>query len=89
MLRFPLLESQSLKNVAKVSTTVRTLLAYIIKVLEEMRKAWFGTESLEGGRDVGRKWIKVLEEQERMFDGGEWTPQPLDHLLVSSNPNDE
>ncbi|KAG8962414.1 hypothetical protein FRC00_009620 [Tulasnella sp. 408] len=77
MLRFPLLESQSLKNVAKVSTTVRTLLAYIIKVLEEMRKAWFGTESLEGGRDVGRKWIKVLEEQERMFDGATSKTNPI------------
>ncbi|KIO23930.1 hypothetical protein M407DRAFT_26630 [Tulasnella calospora MUT 4182] len=77
MLRFPLLESQSLKNVAKVSTTVRTLLSYIIKVLEEMRKAWFGTESLEGGRDVGRKWIKVLEEQERMFDGATTKTNPI------------
>ncbi|KAG8951639.1 hypothetical protein FRC04_005927 [Tulasnella sp. 424] len=77
MLRFPLLDSQSLKNVAKVSTTVRTLLSYIIKVLEEMRKAWFGTESLEGGRDVGRKWIKVLEEQERAFEGATSKTNPI------------
>ncbi|KAG8983719.1 hypothetical protein FRB90_005814, partial [Tulasnella sp. 427] len=76
-LRFPLLGSQSLKNVAKILTTVRTLVVYIIKVLEEMRKAWFGTESLEGGRDVGRKWIKVLEEQERMFDGATSKTNPI------------
>lgn len=68
-LSLPTLTSPTLYNVAKVSTTVRSLLTYLTRVLDDMQKAWFGTDSLEGGRDVGRKWIKVLEEKERLLEG--------------------
>ncbi|KAG8908102.1 hypothetical protein FRB99_000546 [Tulasnella sp. 403] len=68
-IQLSLLQSSSLRHVAKASTTVCALLTYLTKVLEEMRRAWFGTPSLEGGRETGRKWIRVLEEKEEMFEG--------------------
>ena len=68
-IQLPLLDSPAVRNVAKVSTVAHSLLTYTLRVLEDMRRAWFGTDSLEGGRDVGQKWIKVLEEKERLIEG--------------------
>ena len=67
VIHFPLLLSDTLTNITKLSTSVRALLTYLFHSLEEMRRAWFGTDTLEGGRDVGRKWIKVLQEKDKMF----------------------
>lgn len=69
VVKLPLLDESTVYNVANVSSAVFALLKYSIRVLNDMVKAWFGTESLEGGRDVGRKWIKVLEEKEMLLDG--------------------
>lgn len=70
-LRLNLLSTKWLHQVAKVSSTVRALLVYLFRALGDIHKAWFGTDSLEGGRDVGIKWIKVLEEKERLYEGRE------------------
>ncbi|KAG9000900.1 hypothetical protein FRB93_012505 [Tulasnella sp. JGI-2019a] len=68
-IELPLLASPSLRSVSKMSTSVRALLVYVARVLEDMRRAWFGTDSLDGGRDAGKKWIKLLEEKERQLEG--------------------
>ncbi|KAG8875903.1 hypothetical protein FRB97_004639 [Tulasnella sp. 331] len=68
-IELPLLASPSLRSVSKMSSSVRALLVYIARTLEDMRRAWFGTDSLDGGRDAGKKWLKLLEEKEKQLDG--------------------
>lgn len=82
VVKLPLLDESTVYNVANVSSAVFALLKYSIRVLNDMVKAWFGTESLEGGRDVGRKWIKVLEEKEMLLDGDGHSCSPLPNTTL-------
>jgi len=56
-----LLEGRIPRDVAKVSTTARELLWYMMRVVEEMRVAWFGSGSQTGARELGIKWLQGLE----------------------------
>ncbi|KAI0051696.1 hypothetical protein FA95DRAFT_1534014 [Auriscalpium vulgare] len=56
-----LLRSRIPRDVARVSSTARELLWYTMRVVDEMRVAWFGSDSQMGGRDPGIKWLQTLE----------------------------
>lgn len=59
--RLPLLDKRMPMDVARASTVARELLWYIIRVVEEMRTAWQGSNTQTSARDQGIKWLKSLE----------------------------
>lgn len=56
-----LLRTRIPRDVARASTTARELLWYTMRVVDEMRVAWLGSESQPGGREPGNKWLQTLE----------------------------
>lgn len=59
--RLPLLDKRMPMDVAKASTVARELLWYIIRVVDEMRTAWQGSNTQTSARDQGAKWLRSLE----------------------------
>ncbi|KAG8964939.1 hypothetical protein FRC03_001163 [Tulasnella sp. 419] len=68
-----LLSSASVLDVARISSITRSLVLYVNRTFREMSRAWYGHQSTEGGREVGMKWIKVLQEKEKQLDGSKRT----------------
>ncbi|KAF8337366.1 anaphase-promoting complex, cyclosome, subunit 4-domain-containing protein [Cantharellus anzutake] len=60
-LKLPLLHQQITRDVVRASTTIKELLVFAASVLHEMEEAWMGTESREGARGLGAKWLRHLE----------------------------
>lgn len=66
----PLLAQRKPRDLAKMSSTSRELVWYVLRVVKEMRAAWFGTESNMGARSLGPKWVQLLEaKQKEEFSG--------------------
>lgn len=59
--RLPLLDKRMPMDVAKASTVARELLWYTIRVVDEMRTAWQGSNTQTSARDQGAKWLRSLE----------------------------
>lgn len=60
-----LLEERKVRDLARLSTTARELCWYILRVVEEMRAAWFGSDTTTGARELGPKWIKLYETKQQ------------------------
>lgn len=71
-IRLSLLEHRNVRDLAKLSTTARELIWYIMRVVKEMRTVWFGSDSLQGAREVGSKWIRALEAKQKEQFGRRW-----------------
>ncbi|KAI0757002.1 anaphase-promoting complex, cyclosome, subunit 4-domain-containing protein [Daedaleopsis nitida] len=67
----PYLTGRHLRDVARVSSSARDLLGYTIRVVKDMREAWFGSEAQVGARDLGPKWIQSLEARQSSAFGQE------------------
>lgn len=65
VLRLSYLIGRHYRDVARVSTSSRELLSYAMRVVRDMRIAWFGSDSNSGARDLGPKWVRALEERQR------------------------
>ncbi|KZT74640.1 hypothetical protein DAEQUDRAFT_311 [Daedalea quercina L-15889] len=61
VIRLPHLQRRALRDVARVSSSVRELVWYTMRVVKDMRSAWFGGEAQSGARELGPKWIRALE----------------------------
>jgi anaphase-promoting complex subunit 4 len=61
----PLLERGDIRAMAKLSSTARELLWYIIRVVKEMRYVWFGFGTYTGARELGPKWTRALEAKQK------------------------
>ncbi|KAF4572895.1 hypothetical protein EYR36_007405 [Pleurotus pulmonarius] len=61
LITMSLLDDRLVRDVAKSSTSARTLLWYIWRLVKDMRAAWFGSESMSGARELGPRWVRALE----------------------------
>jgi anaphase-promoting complex subunit 4 len=69
----PLLERGDIRAMAKLSSTARELLWYIMRVVKEMRYVWFGSETYTGARELGPKWTRALEAKQKEQFGRVYT----------------
>jgi anaphase-promoting complex subunit 4 len=65
IIRLPLLATRSVRDLAQLSSTARELVWYLMRVVKEMRVAWFGSENFAGVREIGPKWIRALESRQK------------------------
>jgi anaphase-promoting complex subunit 4 len=70
---FPLLSKREARDYAKLGTASRALAHYSMRVVKEMREAWFGSDSNTGAREFGPRWIKTLEVKQKDQFGGTFT----------------
>lgn len=73
-LSLPLLMKGETRTVARVSSAMRELLAYVLKVMENMKTSWMGSETKPGASRTGEKWIEVLKERETVHDSAPLLP---------------
>lgn len=65
IVEMPLLSQRKSRDLAKLSTTAREIVWYIMRSVKEMREAWCGSETNAGARELGPKWVKSLETKQR------------------------
>lgn len=65
---FPLLYAKPTRHIAESSTAARELTWYAMRVVKEMRKAWFGDGSQSGARDLGASYVRGLERWQIRFN---------------------
>lgn len=68
----PLLKTRKPRDLAKLSSTTRELVWYVMRVVKEMRAVWFGSNTLSGARELGPKWIRALESKQKEQFGREF-----------------
>ncbi|KAF8308028.1 hypothetical protein DL93DRAFT_2087426 [Clavulina sp. PMI_390] len=61
-LKLPLLRLPWTRQLARSSTTLRALLLYSNATIREMRDSWWGSDTREPARNLGRKWVTHLEQ---------------------------
>lgn len=61
----PLLATPKVRDFARLSSAARELTWYMMRVVNEVREGWFGSESFTGARDIGVKWVQALERRLR------------------------
>ena len=61
----PLLATPRVRDFARLSSAARELTWYIMRVVNEVRESWFGSESFTGAREIGIKWVQALERRLR------------------------
>lgn len=71
VMQFPYLTGRHFRDVARVSSSARDLLGYTIRVVKDMRAAWFGSDTQVGARDLGPKWVQSLEARQATAFGRE------------------
>lgn len=59
----PLLATPKVRDFARLSSAARELTWYMMRVINEVRESWFGSESFTGARDIGIKWVQALERR--------------------------
>ncbi|EKM52609.1 uncharacterized protein PHACADRAFT_261151 [Phanerochaete carnosa HHB-10118-sp] len=69
------------RRVAQTASSTRALTWYILRVVKELRDAWFGTSANPGARMVGQNWVQGLERRQRSQFGLE-EPNGLLDLTV-------
>ncbi len=65
----PLLQQRQVRDMAKLSTIVRQLSWYIMRLGKEMNVSWFGSDTVQAARDMGAKWIQGLKARRQAFTG--------------------
>lgn len=65
IIEIPLLKTNMPRDLAKLSSTARELVWYVTRVVKEMRTVWFGSETSNGAREIGPKWIRTLETKQK------------------------
>ena len=69
LIDIPLIAQRKSRDLAKLSSTARELVWYILRVVKEMRIVWYGSESNTGARELGPKWILSLETKQKEHFG--------------------
>ena len=83
-LSIPFLRDRVARDVARSSTAARELAWYTFRVVKEMRAAWFGSDTQQGAREAGPKWLRALEQRQKKF-GSEWD-SPFIHASSFTTP---
>ncbi|PCH33624.1 hypothetical protein WOLCODRAFT_93867 [Wolfiporia cocos MD-104 SS10] len=68
LVQLPHLLHRHVRDVARTSSSVRDLVWYAMRVIKEMRGIWFGSDTHNGARELGPKWIRSLESRGAAFD---------------------
>ena len=68
VINFPLLQKKATRHIAESSTSARELLWYVIRVIKDMRRLWFGVDGHDGARSMNSNWAKGLEERQVKFN---------------------
>ena len=71
VVRLPYLTGRHLRDVARVSSSARELVSYTMRVVRDMRAAWWGTDGAVSARDLGPKWLLSLEDRQKNEFGRE------------------
>jgi len=61
----PLFEKRQFRDLAKLSSTARELIWYIMCVVQEMCVVWSGSEVSSGAQELGPKFIQALENKQK------------------------
>ena len=61
----PLLSSRQPRDLAKLSSTARELMSYLLRVVKEMKSIWMGSDAITAARNLGLKWIQALEARQQ------------------------
>ena len=69
LIDIPLIAQRKSRDLAKLSSTARELVWYMLRVVKEMRNVWYGSESNTGARELGPKWILSLETKQKEHFG--------------------
>ena len=64
-IQVPFLGPRFHRDLARASSTCRELAWYAMRVVKEMRAAWFGSQSQTGARELGPNWVKILERKQK------------------------
>lgn len=71
VMKLPLLKQRIVRDVARVTSSMRELMWYTMRVVKEMRAHWFGSDTQNGARELGPKWLRALEMRQQNQFGGE------------------
>ena len=66
-IEIPLLDTKLVRQVAESSSAARELVWYIIRVIKEMKSAWFGGDGLDGAREMNANYVRGLEDRQTQF----------------------
>lgn len=69
-MNLPLLQSRIVRDIARVTSSMRELMWYTMRVVKEMRAIWFGSDTNGGARELGPKWLRALETRQKNQFGG-------------------
>jgi hypothetical protein len=61
----PLFEQRQLRDLAKLSSTTRELIWYVMCVVQEMHSVWSGSDTSSGAQELGPKFIQALESKQK------------------------
>jgi len=65
LIDIPLLNSRQPRDLAKLSSTARELVSYLLRVVMEMKSIWNGSDAITAARHLGDKWVQALEARQR------------------------
>lgn len=65
IIKIPLLDKRQPRDLARLSSTARELMWYLIRVVREMKVVWFGSDSISGARELGPRWVQALEAKQQ------------------------
>ncbi|TBU35229.1 anaphase-promoting complex, cyclosome, subunit 4-domain-containing protein [Dichomitus squalens] len=71
VVQLPYLTGRHMRDVARVSSSARELLSYAMRVVRDMRVAWWGQDGSPGARTLGPKWLRSLEDRQKNEFGHE------------------
>jgi hypothetical protein len=82
-LTMPLLSTRKARDFARLSSTARELVWYLIRIVKEMREAWYGSENQTGARELGPKWVRALEAKQKEFSAGKVRKLFIEIILLN------
>ncbi|KAG7450497.1 uncharacterized protein BT62DRAFT_1001314 [Guyanagaster necrorhizus] len=86
----PLLQQRQVRDMAKLSSIVRQLSWYIMRIVKEMYVSWFGSDTVQAARDMGPKWIQGLKARRQVFVVSDYDPiLDITTLLLTGRASDQ
>lgn len=79
IVRLPFLNQRIVRDLARVTSSMRELMWYTMRVVKDMRGIWFGSDTQNGARELGPKWLRALEARQQDQFGREY---PLQSFLL-------
>ncbi|EIN13727.1 hypothetical protein PUNSTDRAFT_59241 [Punctularia strigosozonata HHB-11173 SS5] len=68
IVHLPLMAQRMFRDEAKICSTARELVWYLMRSIKEMRTAWHGSDTLPGASGFGPRWERMLrEKQQKQF----------------------